>query len=121
MKKLFFVALACIALGLTATAQDKTITKEYTFYGNRAGSGKNKPCSGITRRVCATMVERVSGFQDVVSSGGITLVTSKELDDEGNVVSTHTYKTIKSVDETIFDLDMLYLQNGAVITSETIE
>ena len=45
MKKLFFVALACIALGLTATAQDKTITKEYTFYGNRAGSGKNKPCS----------------------------------------------------------------------------
>lgn len=67
------------------------------------------------------MVERVSGFQDVVSSGGITLVTSKELDDEGNVVSTRTYKTIKTVDETIFDLDMLYLQNGAVITSETIE
>jgi hypothetical protein len=67
------------------------------------------------------MVERVSGFQDVVNSGGITLVTSKELDDEGNVVSTRTYKTIKTVDETIFDLDMLYLQNGAVITSETIE
>lgn len=121
MKKLFFVVLACIALGLTATAQDKTITKEYTFYGNRAGSSQSKPCSGITRRVCATMIERVSGFQDVVNSGGITLVISQELDDEGNVVSTHTYKTIKSVDETIFDIDMRHLQNGAVITSETIE
>ena len=121
MKKLFFVALACIALGLTATAQDKTVTKEYTFMGRRSGSGPYNPCKGLTTRVCGTRVEKVSGLQDVVSSGGITLVTSKELDDEGNVVSTRTYKTIKTVDETIFDLDMLYLQNGAVITSETIE
>lgn len=121
MKKLLFVALACIALGLTATAQNKTITKEYTFYGRKAGKGPHNPCDGLTTRICGVKIEKVSGLQDVVNSGGITLVISQELDDEGNVVSTHTYKTIKSVDETIFDIDMRHLQNGAVITSETIE
>ena len=51
----------------------------------------------------------------------IQMLTNPWDSTEGNVVSTRTYKTIKTVDETIFDLDMLYLQNGAVITSETIE